>query len=245
VGSVAAVVLVSNDEYYLPYTLESISGVFERVVIYNVGSEDKTQKIIDWWVDKEKDTDCWVRHLPMCEPVVQGCFRNSMIAEARTDAYWIADGDEILRVDEAKKIPFLARKLIKRNQGNPRTRYGVVSRLEVSTDLRFQYSEIRTHHRLYMRDAVWTHTHPGEIPYYKQDWKSEVNYRDEIQVLHMHNATRSSKEEVALKRVARKSQRSYHPGRLLKIDLLEEYPILKKQIADWPMDPMLKEIQSV
>lgn len=245
ITTVAALVLVSNDEYYLPYVLESISGVFGRVVIYNVGSEDKTKQIIDWWVNKEKETDCFVRHLPMCDPVIQGCFRNSMIAEARTDAYWIADGDEILRREEAKKIPRLASQLLTCNTVNPRHRYGVVNRLEVSQDLKSQYDEIRTHHRLYTRDAIWTHTHPGERAFYQQNSKSEVNFRDEIQVLHLHNATRSSKENVALKRMARKSQNSYHPGKLINFNILEEYPILKEPIEDWPMDQALMELQNV
>jgi hypothetical protein len=238
---VAALILVSNDEYYLPFVLESIKGAFERVVIYNVGSEDGTKDIIDWWVDKEKDTDCLVRHLPMCPPEVQICFRNSMISEARTDCYYLVDGDEIN--DHALRVPELALELQSLNLSHPRKRYGVVRRIEISPDLRFRYEGIRTHHRLYTRDAIWVGTHPGEAPYYQQNWKSEIDFDDEVVVLHMHNALRSSKEDVALKRVKRKKQRSYHPGKLIKYDLLEAYPILKKQIEDWPMDPALEELQ--
>jgi hypothetical protein len=68
---------------------------------------------------------------------------------------------------------------------------------------------------------------------------------DKIRVLHMHNALRSSCEDKALKRINRKSQRSYHPGKLIKWNILEEYPILKKRIADWPMDPALEKLQDV
>jgi len=241
--TVAALVLVSNDEFWLPFALESIKGVFERAVIYNVGSEDGTRDIIDWWVDKEKDTECLVRHLPMCPPNVQICFRNSMIAEARTDCYWLLDGDEIN--DHVLKVPRLALKLQSRHTANPRTRYGVVRRIEVSPNLRYRYEETRTHHRLYTRDAIWKGTHPGEKPYYDQNWKTEIDFKDEVTVLHMHNALRSSKEDVALKRVIRKKQRSYHPGKLIYFNILKEYPILRKQIEDWPMDPALKELQDV
>jgi len=243
---VAALILVSNDEFWLPYALESIQGVFERAVIYNVGSEDGTANIINWWVDKERGrTDCLVRHLPMCPPNVQICFRNSMIAEARTETYWLADGDEVLRADQAVMVPRLVVELRSWHTEHPRRRYGVVSRLEVSPDLRFQYSDIRGHHRLYTRDAVWTGTHPGERPYYAQNSKTELDFTDVITVLHMHNALRSSRESVALRRTSRKSQRSYHPGRLIKFDLLKEYPILKNQIESWPMDPALRELQNV
>ena len=244
--AVAALVLVSNDEFWLPFALESIKGVFERAVIYNVGSEDGTRDIVDWWVDKERSrTECLVKHLPMCPPGVQVCFRNSMIAEARTDTYWILDGDEVLRHDQALMVPKMAVRLRAFNTGNPRKRYGVVRRMEVATDLKYVYKEIRTHHRLYMRDAIWLGTHPGERAFYKQNSKSEVDFHDDLVVLHMHNALRSSKENVALKRTVRKSQRSYHPGKLIPYDLLEAYPILRKQIEDWPMDPALEELQNV
>ncbi|GAH04592.1 unnamed protein product, partial [marine sediment metagenome] len=217
---------MSNDEYYLPYVLESIKGAFERAIIYNVGSEDNTAKIIDWWVDKEKDTECLVRHLPMVTPDVQICFRNSMIAEARTDCYWLLDGDEIN--DHPSRVPRMALRLQSRHTTQPRTRYGVVRRIEVAPDLKSRYEEERTHHRLYTRDAVWTGTHPGERAFYKQNWKSEIDFKNEVTVLHLHNALRSSKETVALGRRQRKQQRSYHPGKLIYFNLLEEYPILQE-----------------
>lgn len=242
--TVACLVMVSNDEWFLPYTLESIAGVFERAVIYDIGSEDATPKIIDWFVDKEKhQCDFFVRKLPMCVPVIQGALRNAMIAEGRCDTYWLLDGDEINI--NALRVPGLALKLRSRHLSHPRTRYGVVSRIEVAPDLRFRYDEERTHHRLYTSDAVWTGTHPGERPFYAQNWKSEMDFQDEVTVLHMHNALRSSKEDVALKRVQRKSQKSYHPGKLIHFNLLEEYQILAKPIEDWPVSPTLRELQNV
>ena len=72
------VVLVMNDEFYLPYVLESTRGFFKKYVIYDVGSTDRTPEIIDWWVDTNPDVEFVVRKLPFVDPKVQGTFRNSM-----------------------------------------------------------------------------------------------------------------------------------------------------------------------
>jgi hypothetical protein len=238
----AAVVLVSNDEYWLPYVLHGVSGWFDRMVIYDVGSTDKTRDIIEWFVAKEKHrTDFYVRMLPMCDPKIQGAFRNSMIAEAGTDYYWILDGDELYGSWYETTIKNFTNRLKVEKKSHPRLVYGVIQRTEVSADLKNEYSEIRTHHRLYHRSAIWKGTHPGEEPVIRQDSKTEIHQR--IYCWHMHNTRRSSKEEETPGRIRRKLQKTYHPGNLCSVDILQELPQLRQPIENFPVCPALRELQ--
>jgi glycosyltransferase involved in cell wall biosynthesis len=237
-------VLVKNEEYWLPYVLKQTEGYFDSYVIYDVGSTDITRDIIAWWLERmEGKADIFVRYMPHAEPIVQGAFRNSMIVEGRRPFYFILDGDELYKPEDLAKISYATDDLYRRRRNDPKRRYGVFRRVEVTPDLTQQYAERRTHHRLYSNDAYWTGTHPGEVAGYKQSHKSEVEYGDII-CWHMHNTLRSSKEEDALKRQARKKQKSYHPGEeLVKLDLLGELPILRKPIENFPVTPALAELQ--
>jgi hypothetical protein len=240
----SCVVLVKNEEYYLPYTLTQMEGVFDSFVIYDVGSTDATQRIIQWWVDRmDGKADIFVRYHQHVDPITQGAFRNSMILEGNRPMYYILDGDEMYSEASLKLLPLVVKEFYASNRNNVRKKYGVVRRVEVSPDLTQQYVERRGHHRLYTSDAWWTGTHPGERAFYKQTEKSEVNY-DNIVCWHFHNTLRSSKNADALKREQRKGQKSYHPGNeMAPLNLLDELPILRKPIEDFPVSPALAKLQ--
>lgn len=237
-------VLVKNDAYWLPFVLKQTEGLFYSYVIYDVGSTDQTKEIIQWWVSRMKDkAEIITRYLPHVSPEVQGTFRNSMIAEGKRNAYLILDGDELYNKEDMSKISEAADTLLRINEKDPSCRYGVFKRVEMNEDLTKQYDRRRGHHRLYTKDAFWTGTHPGESPYYEQNSKSEVWF-DFITCWHFHNTLRSPKEEDATKRIQRKSQGSYHPGKLIDLDLLRELPILRKPVEDFPVSPALKALQA-
>lgn len=241
-------VLVKNEVFWLPYVLVQTEDVFTRYVIYDVGSTDGTKEIIEWWVDRMKGrpVEIFTRYLPHCPPEVQGTFRNSMIAEGMRDTYFILDGDELYSPADLYKIPAASKLLQAANAENPRVRYGVVQRTEVSDDLLWKYKETRTHHRLYMKDAWWTHTHPGEIPHFAQHDKSQSHYPD-IMCWHMHNTLRTANESEVPGRVKRKSQRSYHPGsekEQLGLKLLDTIPLLRKPIENFRVNPALEMLQN-
>lgn len=240
----SAVVLVKNEEYFLPYVLMQTVGIFDSYVIYDVGSTDRTRDVIDWFTaNMDGKADMFVRYLPHVDPEVQGTFRNSMIAEGRRPFYYILDGDELYSDQSLQNMKLMVKDFHKKNRDNPRKMYGVVKRVEVNADITQQYVERRGHHRLYAASAFWTGTHPGEEAVYRQDERSEIHY-DDITCWHMHNTLRSSKEEDALKRIKRKSQRSYHPGNeMKKLDLFSELPILKEPIEDFPVSPALAKLQ--
>jgi hypothetical protein len=236
--------MVKNEEWFLPYVLTAIAGLFERMVIYDIGSEDATNKIINWFVNKEKTTtDFFIRTLPHCDPIIQGALRNSMIAEAQSPIYLLVDGDEVIDPNDVNKISFLADKLMEKNQKNLKKRFGIFRRLEFKYDLTMKYDVEREHHRLYTRDAIWKGTHPGERNVYEQNDKSEVDFKQDVRVFHFHNTIRSSKEDKVPGRLSRKTQGSYHPGNLVPFNLLDELPLLRKPIEDWPVSPSLKLLQ--
>jgi hypothetical protein len=119
--------------------------------------------------------------------------------------------------------------------------YGVIDRKEFSPDLRNQYDEIRTHHRLYNQIAIWKGTHPGEEPVFEQrPGKNEYKFSN-VMCYHFHNTERSRFD--AQKRQKRKSQRTYHPGSLKPVDLLAEVPILQKKIHTFDVAPALERLQ--
>jgi glycosyltransferase involved in cell wall biosynthesis len=241
----SALILVKNEEYWLPYVLKQTEGFFDSYVIYDVGSTDKTRDIIDWFTKRMNGkADLMVKYLPHVPPEVQGTFRNSMIVEGKKPVYFILDGDELYRPEDLAKLTTAAEELEDVNRVNSRMKYGVVRRVEVNPDLTQQYAERRGHHRLYTKDAFWTGTHPGEVAYYRQSEKSEIQF-DDITCWHMHNTLRSPNEEDALSRISRKRKKAYHPGGHMKpMDLLEELPILRTPIEDFKVSPALAALQT-
>jgi hypothetical protein len=228
----------------LPYVLKQCEGHFNSFVIYDVGSTDSTRRVIDWFYERNKDTShVVVRKVPHVLPIVQGAFRNSMIAEGNRNIYMILDGDELYTQDDLALISDAANNLHVANHQNSKKKYGVFDRVEVTPDLTQQYIERRTHHRLYTRDAWWTGTHPGERAFYKQNHKSELDCRD-ITVWHMHNTTRSSRDADATKRMIRKQQKTYHPGDDLEaLSLIKELPMLAAPIEDFKVSDALAALQ--
>ena len=236
-----ACVLVLNDEYYLPNALEATRGYINRYVIYDVGSTDGTKNIIQWFKESNKDAEFFIRDFEEIPPrQVQGVFRNSMIAEAGTPWYLILDGDEVYDKESLGSL------CTHWNSVRPNTEsgkyYGVFRRIEFSPDLTHYYSNIRTHHRIYTREATFGGPHPGEWAVIKQNPRTEVDIPF-VKCFHFHNTLRSSKESEALKRDERKLQKTYHPGDLLPFNLLDAVPLLRKPIADFPVAPALRKLQ--
>jgi hypothetical protein len=228
----------------LPYVLKQCEGHFNSFVIYDVGSTDSTRRVIDWFYERNKDTShVVVRKVPHVLPIVQGAFRNSMIAEGDRNIYFILDGDELYTQDNLSMIPYMADSLHAANHKNSKIRYGIFDRVEVVPDLTQQYTERRTHHRLYTRDAFWKGTHPGERAFYKQNHKSELDCREMV-CWHMHNTTRSPKDADATKRMVRKHQKTYHPGdELTELSLIKELPMLAAPIEDFKVSDALAALQ--
>ena len=150
-------ILVLNDSWWLPYVLESLRGRFEKYVIYDAGSEDGTLNIIDWFTETEP-AEFFVRKLPFCIPAVQGAYRNSMLVEAQTEWTFMVDGDEIYAPSALEALSGAFKEV----SDSPENKvYGVFSRMEISKNLIQRYTELRTHHRLYRRNAAFRGSHPG------------------------------------------------------------------------------------
>lgn len=237
----SALILVKNESYFLPYVLKGVEDVFDSFVIYDIDSTDNTKEIIDWFSARvDGKADLFVRKMPHCIPDVQGAFRNSMIVEGRRDIYFILDGDEAYTAEDMAKIPAAANALRSANRRNPKKRFGVFKRVEMNAEMTKQYDRRRSHHRLYTRDAFWSGTHPGEVPGYKQNEKSEMWY--DLTCFHFHNTLRSPNEAEATRRLQRKFKKSYHPGSLIDLDLLKELPALRERIEDFPVSPALEAL---
>jgi len=244
--NLAACVLVLNDEFFLPYVLEASRGYFSRYVIYDVGSTDRTRDIIHWFMESNQSASYFIREFDCVPPrLIQGVFRNSQIAETKTDYYYILDGDEIYAdgFEILTKKWHAGRRAITGGSIMKDKLYGVIRRVEISPDLTKRYSSLRTHHRIYHRLAIFDGPHPGERPLIEQKPNNEIHI-PEVLCHHFHNAERSSKESDALKRQERKQQHTYHPGELLPYDLLKELPILRKPIEDFPVAPALRKLQN-
>lgn len=241
---IVPLILVKNDEYWLPYVLQSARGWFDRYVIYDVGSTDRTPEIINWFKDTEDKADVFVRYMPHVNPIVQGAFRNSMIAEARSEWYLILDGDELYTQDGFQRMT-LELEMLKRKYESGGVIYGIVPRVEVLNGLDRAYGQdLRVpHHRLYHRTAVFCGTHPGEWPLYTQKSEREFWLDDACACYHFHNTERSHDEVGVPKRVERKSKKTYHPGHQEDFDLFSVLPILRKRIEDFPINPALKQLQ--
>ena len=241
------VILNLNDEYWLQYCLAALSGHFPRYVIYDVGSTDRSKDIIDWFVQKEKSrADFFVRYLPFVDPVVQGCFRNSMIAEADSEWYFIVDSDEIYKPEHLRAIQNAMFYQQCDAYGNLRLEkpYGLVRRVEVveGLDKAYGQTENRKHHRVYHSSAYWKGTHPGEVAAnFKQEDKYEFWIPD-VTCYHFHNTNRSSKDSEVPKRIERRAQPTYHRGELLPIEVVKDLPILLNRYEDFPVNPSLKKV---
>jgi glycosyltransferase involved in cell wall biosynthesis len=238
-------ILVKNDEFFLPYALDCIKGKFNKYVIYDIGSDDLTKDIIeDFIAEEQAHADIFYRFLPDCPPVVQGALRNSMFAEARADWVFILDADEVYNPEDIVKIQHAATKMqVEYEASSGNKIYGVFRRREFSADLRSSYSDLRGHHRLYHRTAIFNGPHPGEWPLVSQNHNNEVWF-DDILCYHFHNALRSSLGDTAApKRQERKPKATYHPGRPEEFDLLKALPRLRESIDDYPVCPALAVLQ--
>ncbi len=235
------VVLVCNEEYWLPYVLEASRGHFSRYVIYDVGSTDQTRKVIEWFRDTSPGVEFFVRLLPMCEPAVQGAFRNSMIAEAESPYYLILDGDEIYTPEDYRNLHRAAESM---HVMHARKLYGMVRRQEWTSDLTKAYGQKRCtpHHRIYSRDAYFRGTHPGERPV-PEIGRTNEQWFQSIVCHHFHHPARSSKDAEVPGRLDRKDNATYHRGECLPARLFDELPILRKRIESFPVCPALEEMQ--
>lgn len=235
------IVLVKNDEYWLPFALHVLSGKFDKYVLYDVGSEDCTRSILESFIhENKKYADIFHRFLPDCPPAVQGAFRNSMFAEARADWLFMVDADEVYHPADIELIRNMGFDLDAAAQEG--VLYGVFRRLEYAHDLRNVYSGRRTHHRLYHRTAVFTGTHPGEAPLVEQSRHNEIDF-PHITCHHFHNAERTSLGDAATHgRVRRKAQHTYRPGELQPTELLSSLPVLQYSFG-FPVAPALSVLR--
>lgn len=235
------VILVCNEEYWLPYVLEASRGHFERYIIYDVGSTDNTSKIIEWFRDTSPGVDVQVNSMPMCDPKIQGKFRNSMIAETRTPYYLILDGDEIYTPNGYRDLLWAADSM---NVIHPPKLYGIVRRCEWTQDLKRLYGHRRMtpHHRIYSRDSIFLGPHPGERPDPPISTRNE-HWFPHIICHHMHHALRSPDDDKTPGRLQRKDNATYHRGETEELDLLESLPILHKPIESFAVNPVLEAMQ--
>lgn len=236
----SALVLVKNDEYFLPYALESTRGVFDNYVLYNVGSTDKTPEILDWFMASFMPSDgvsFFRRDFPALDPWSQGPLRNAMIAESLTDFNVLLDADEVYNTNQLKtSIDAIEAKATL----DPKKLYGVFRRVEIINNFKQAYglNAFIPHHRFYHRKAIWVGPHPGEAPYYKQTKENTIEMPD-IVCYHFHNCARSSRDHEVPKRLERRGRGTYRPGELAPIDILKELPILRQRIEDFPRNPEL------
>ena len=235
----SALVMTLNDEYWLPYALESTRGYFNRYVIYDMGSTDRTSEVIDWFTRSNSSVSFFTRRFNTIPPRdIQGALRNAMIAESQSEYFFILDGDEVYSPYSLNRLTYEWDHYKESSK-----LYGVIRRIEFSNDLTKRYNTIRSHHRVYHRTAVFDGPHPGERNLIPQNG-NEYHFKESTLCYHFHNAIRSSKENEALKRAERKSQHTYHPGTLESFDLLKALPILSKPILDFPVAPELKKLQN-
>jgi glycosyltransferase involved in cell wall biosynthesis len=236
-------ILVKDDVFWLPFCLSAAASFFDRFVIYDVGSTDGTRDVISWFKESNKDKDVMVRLLPFVEPVVQGVFRNALIAEARSEFYFILDADEVYTPDGYNAL-LNSMRLMKRAYEEDGALYGMVPRVEVCTDLQAAYGLQHkvTHHRVYHRTAIFGGSHPGEWPYTPLKGRDIWLSRSAI-CYHFHNAERSPNDADVPKRIKRRSQRTYHPGDPEPFDLFNTLPLLRRPIGDFPVNPALKAMQ--
>jgi glycosyltransferase involved in cell wall biosynthesis len=239
------VILVMNDEYFLPYCLEAVKGRFERYVIYDVGSEDKTKDIIEWFIDTSPEgTEFLYRILPPCPPSVQGTFRNSMIAETMSDWYFILDGDEIYTPESMDALIKEMENMKELYISKKRT-YGIARRVEITNDMKSAYGQslMTPHHRVYHRRMIFSGPHPGEAPFFEQKRNNEHWFSKKVICYHMHNCDRSPLDEDVPKRLQRRGRPTYRPGEYSPFDLFERIPILKTPIEDFAVSPTLASLQ--
>lgn len=244
--AIVPVILVKNDEYWLPYCLKAVKGWFSRYVFYDVGSTDMTRDIIEKFIDVEGgEADIIYRPLPHCEPIVQGTFRNAMIAETRADWYMILDADEVWLQKSIRGL-INGMETMKKEYEQHGKLYGIVRRLEVSRKLDALHGMDKyiQHHRVYHHTASWKGTHPGEEAVVTQKPKNEYVFPDTVKMLHFHQPDRSSLDEVVPGRLGRRFKATYLREQSSPIDLLEVLPLLRYTVGNFPVNPILRKKQN-
>jgi hypothetical protein len=246
----AALVLVKNDSYWLPYALQSTLGLFSKYIVYDVGSQDGTVDVINRVTQSWPDyIEVATRFLPDCPPSVQGAFRNSMIQEAGTDIYFILDGDEVYSEESKQAIrkdyyDFRSAVTGLSSAHQSPVHYGVCWRQEITRDLKSCLIPTKTHHRFYNHKAGFVGPHPGEAPAIEFSRSNQFYFNKGALCYHFHNTSRSPMDGATHKRATRKDRPTYTSGTEQPIDLLKELPILRTPILDFDVAPELKELQN-
>lgn len=225
-SSVTPIILVLNEVYWILNVLKSIDDHFNRIIVFDAGSNDGTVEAINSYLLSGKIKSSYLYEgFPKVDSRAQLAYRNAPIAEVKSEYYMLVDGDEIWPeqslIELAKEFPEFA---------NSNKLYGIVNRVEVSDCLKKAYLEKDwvPHHRLYHRTCTWKISHPGERARIPQSSDNEFSFSKKVKMFHMHNTLRSINEDYALSRIQRKKQGTYHPGSLIPFNLLEEVPSLKK-----------------
>jgi hypothetical protein len=168
-----------------------------------------------------------------------------MIAESRSEWYFILDSDELYTPEGFQAIIEGTERMNKTHHEYGQM-YGIVPRIEIAADLKNAYgiNQRVPHHRIYHRTAIWTGSHPGEVPLYEQKTSNE-RWINDVTCYHFHNAERSREDKAVPKRLERRARGTYRPGDAEPFDLFAALPLLKEPIEDFPRNPILETMQQV
>ena len=94
--SISLCMIIKNEEKVLARCLDSLTGLFEEIIIVDTGSTDSSKKIASMYTDKIYDFE-WVDDFSKA--------RNYAFSKATMDYIYSADADEVL--DEINRTRFL------------------------------------------------------------------------------------------------------------------------------------------
>jgi glycosyltransferase involved in cell wall biosynthesis len=216
--------LVKNEERWLWYSLNSVLGFVERILVWDAGSTDRTRAIIKTIKNKK----IVFKQIGPVSKREYGQVRQKMLEETKSDWVWILDGDEIWPQDSA-------RKLVKEiEKASPKINTFCVRPINFVGDIRFIHPEVflgQTPHapqgikgffsnRVFRRHIPGLHAAGfyGKEGFYDKSKQTlvenqrQVKYLGDVFYWHMSYLPRSSSRKKEIEVMMRGRKRKYEIG---------------------------------
>ena len=223
--------MVKNEEYWLPYVLENLCQVFDKIVAIDCGSRDETPEILLYFrsIYHEKIDLELLREMNLEK---NGYIRQYMSEKTQTTWAAIIDGDEYYPVAELKK---LVDTILPGSARLTYTTLEVVDLVDNDFVIREPWSKQCLFH---VPSTTWNGPFPFEVP---KPWidssdQSTRFYYPDVVGYDLHHLPRSSRDEQTPHRLRKDLIRQVMPVRRAIPELKNEF-----QKRQWP-NPVLEEI---
>lgn len=221
---ITPIIIFGNNEYWLPYLLEPMKGLFQKYVFVALNSNDSSVEVVRDFIENER-TRADIKFRIFHDIDNLDLIKNASITEASTDWYFMVNGFEVYSKRGLEDIAD-AYFSLKREYEFFGTSVCQVEAIEVQKNLEYGYRTIEpTYPVLFHRTISWV---SGE-----NTNKEKAEGRSDIKCFRFSALSQTKlTDDIDFK----------YSGRRQDIELLDQLPQLGAPLNGFQYHPKLKEI---